>query len=182
MSIVQKTKNKAGEYFLRSEAAGIQRKRKAANLDSADTIAIIFDATDNTEFDIIKKYIKKLKEDKRKVRALGFYDAKDSPAIMASKLEYDFFTRKQLKWYLKPDDPIIQNFLDEPFDILINLSLHPKTPILYLVALSHAGFKVGASHKKFNPWYDLIIQTPLDNLNTLIANTEKVLAMIKSKP
>ena len=57
MSIIQKTKNKAGEYFLKSEAAAVKRNRRAFNLESADTIAIIFDATDKEEFEIIKKYI-----------------------------------------------------------------------------------------------------------------------------
>ena len=181
MSIIRKTQNKAGEYFLKAEAQAVKRNRKAFNLDTADTIAIIFDATDATEFDTIKKYIKKLKEEKRKVRALGFYDAKESPVMMASKLEYDFFTRKQLKWYLKPDDPIINNFLSEPFDILLNLSLHAKTPIIYLVALSHARFRVGPSNKKLNPYYDLIIQNKENQLNSLIADTEGILAMIHAK-
>jgi hypothetical protein len=181
MSIVEKTKNRAGEYFLKTEASAIKRRRKAANLDTAETIAIIFEATVHEEFETIKKYIKKLKEDKRKVRALGFYDATESPAMMASKLEYDFFTRKQLKWYLKPVDPVIQNFLDEPFDLLLNLCVQPKTPILYLTALSKASFKVGPSNKKFNPYYDLIIDAQELNLKSLITDTETILAMIQSK-
>ena len=93
MSIVKKTQKRAGEYFLKKEFAAIERQKAAVNFEEAETIALIFDATNKEEFELVKKYIKKLKENKRKVRAIGFYDGKEEPTLMSSKLEYDFFSR-----------------------------------------------------------------------------------------
>lgn len=182
MSIVKKTQKKAGEYFLKKEFAAIERKRATVNFNEAETIALIFDATNKEEFELVKKYIKKLKENKRKVRAMGFYDGKEEPTLMSSKLEYDFFSRKQLKWYLKPNDPVVENFMLEPFDLLINLCMNYKTPLLYITALSRAKFKVGKEHPKYAPYYDLMLNvddaTGLQNFITL---AEKYLSMIHPK-
>jgi len=182
LSIVKKTRKKAGEYFLKKEFENIVRNKSAVNFEEAETIALIFDATDKEEFEIVKRYIKKLKENKRKVRAIGFYDGKEEPTLMSSKLEYDFFSRKQLKWYLKPNDPIVENFIHEPFELLINLSMNYKTPLLYITALSRAKFKVGKQHPKYAPYYDLMLSVD-DNidLQKFIPLTEKYLNMIHPK-
>jgi hypothetical protein len=182
VSIVKKTRKKAGEYFLKKEFANISRTVAVTNFEEAETIALIFDATDREEFEIVKKYIKKLKENKRKVRAIGFYDGKEEPTLMSSKLEYDFFSRKQLKWYLKPDDPIVENFIHEPFDLLINLCMNYKTPLLYVTALSRAKFKVGRQHPRYQPYYDLMLKVDdTTGLKNYIAVAEKYLSMIQPK-
>lgn len=182
MSIVKKTQKRAGEYFLKKEFAAIQRQKAAVNFEEAETIALIFDATNKEEFEIVKKYIKKLKENKRKVRAIGFYDGKEEPTLMSSKLEYDFFSRKQLKWYLKPNDPIVENFILEPFDLLINLCMNYKTPLLYVTALSRAKFKVGKEHSKYAPYYDLMLNIDENlGLQEFITLAEKYLNMIHPK-
>jgi hypothetical protein len=182
LSIVKKTQKKAGEYFLKKEFAAINRKKAVVNFEEAETIALVFDATNKEEFELVKKYIKKLKENKRKVRAIGFYDGKEEPTLMSSKLEYDFFSRKQLKWYLKPNDPIVENFILEPFDLLINLCMNYKTPLLYITALSRAKFKVGKQHPKYAPYYDLMFDVEDNvNLQNFIALAEKYLIMIHPK-
>ncbi len=182
MSIVKKTRKKAGEYFLRKEFTDVKRQKKSVNFEEAETIALLFDATVPEEFEVVKKYIKSLKDNKRKVRAMGFYDAKEQPALMSSKLEYDFFTRKQLKWYLKPDDPIVENFISEPFDILINLCSNHKMPLLYIMALSRATLKVGRSHPKYEAYYDIIIEVPAETgISSFIQLAEKYLNMIHPK-
>ena len=60
MSIVKKTRKRAGEYFLKKEFENLVRNKSAVNFEEAETIALIFDATDKDEFEIVKKYIKKL--------------------------------------------------------------------------------------------------------------------------
>ncbi len=182
MSIVKKTQKRAGEYFLKKEYANRQRKAVAVNYNDAETIALIFDATHKDEFELVKKYIKKLKEQKRKVKALGFYDEKESPALMSSRLEYDFFTKKSLNWYLKPSDPLVENFINEPFDLLINLCMNFKTPLLYVTALSKAKFKVGREHKRYAPYFDVMLKTNDDtSLKDFISLCEKYLSMINPK-
>ena len=59
-----------------------------------------------------------------------------------TKIEYDFFNIKDLNWYYKPQNYIIDNFIQKEYDILINLCDSSVIPIKYLVASSIARFKI----------------------------------------
>lgn len=180
MSLIKKTQKSAAEYLLRKEHASVKRRVKASSLETAETVALLFDATNAEDFEVIKKFIKKLKESKKKVKALGYYDAKEIPVMMPSKLEYDFFTRKQLNWHLKPNDVVVDNFIKEPFELLINLSMDHRMPLLYVLALSHASFKVGASHPRYLNYYDFMIDLPEQtSLSEYLSLLEKYLTMIQ---
>jgi hypothetical protein len=184
MKLVENTRSKAGELFLKKEFERIKnnRHKQVSTFKSAEIVALLFDASDPEEFELVKKYIKRLKEEKIKVKALGYYHSKEMPALMASKLEYDFFTKKQLKWYLKPDNPIVENFINEPFDLLINLSMKTLTPLLYVMALSKAKFKVGLHNNKYLKYYDLTIKMPAgSHLRAFIPAVEKYVNMLKSE-
>lgn len=157
--IIDQTRKKAAGFYLKRELKERNRTVRYCSWNKASNIGFLFDATVPEEFEMVKKWFRELKEQKLRFKALGFYDAKEMPVMMHSKLEYDFFTRKQLKWYLKPDDSIVKNFIEEPFDLLINLSLNPKTPLVYVLALSNAGLKVGLYQKRLMEYYDLVIRS-----------------------
>ena len=53
---------------------------------------------------------------------MGFVDKKQLPNGQFAQYGLDFFTRKDLDFRLIPKDPIVDNFIREPFDILINLN------------------------------------------------------------
>ena len=72
------------------------------------------------------------------------------------KLQYDFFYQKDLNWYYKPQNYIIDNFVKKEYDILINLCDSSIIPIKYLVASSIAHFKIGV-HEENYEIYDLMI-------------------------
>ena len=80
------------------------------------------------------------------------------------------------------NDPIVENFILEPFDLLINLCMNYKTPLLYVTALSRAKFKVGKEHPKYTPYYDLMLSVDENlGLQSFITLAEKYLNMIHPK-
>ena len=46
-----------------------------------------------------------------------------------NKLQYDFFYQKDLNWFYKPQNYIIDNFVKRDYDILINLCDSSCIPI-----------------------------------------------------
>src|ERR1035441_1053203 len=98
MSLIQNIKDAFGNYFLSMERKSVHRNKKFMNMEEAKTIGIVFDATDKEDFELVKKYVLYLKEMKKKVKAIGFFNQKESPPMAFSKLEYDFFSLKDLLW------------------------------------------------------------------------------------
>ena len=161
-------------------------KNKTPNkfsFDNAKTIAILFDSTDKSDYELMKKYVSYLREYHKKVKVIGFYNVKEVPDFAYSKLEYDFFSIKSLNLIGKPKPLFVEQFIEEEFDLLIDLNLNNRFPLKYISSLSKAQFKVGNYSKKNTSMYDLMIdisKTP--NLKYFMQQVDVYLAMInKSK-
>ena len=148
MSIFKNIKLSLANQALKQElkTAAIVRKPSQFSFDNVKTVGIIFDATNAEDFDIVKRYVVYLREHQKKVKVMGFFSKKEIPALTYSKLEYDFFTIKELNWMGTPNSVVIRNFIHEEYDLLIDLNIHDHFPLKYIAALSKATFKVG----KFN--------------------------------
>ena len=124
----------------------------------AKTIGIIYDSTDEKNFEIIRRYVKDLRENyKKDVLALGFYDKKDLPPTRLAKLGLDFFTRKSLNWHYRPVAPVVKNFIAKDFDILIDLHTSNSIIFRYVSASTKAKFKIGKYDKAASLFYDFMI-------------------------
>ncbi len=126
--------------------------------DQAESIGIIYDSTNEKHYEMVRKYVKDLRETYHKdVLALGYYDEKELPTLRFSKLGLDFFTRKDLNWFYKPISPIVKRFVDREFDILIDLHIGHHIPVKYVVASSKAKFKMGKYTKNAERYYHFMI-------------------------
>ncbi len=182
MSIIQNIKNLAGNYFLSGEVKELRRNKMFMNMQDAKTVGIVFNATDKGDFDLVKKYITYLKEMKKRVKAIGFYDQKTTPESSYSKLEYDFFCRKDLTWYNAPNSVYVKNFMVDQYDILLDLNLQDIFPLHYISSLSKASFKVGKKSDKNNSIFDLMIETVQGKgLKEFLKNIDTYLFIINNK-
>ena len=135
------------------------------NFDKIKTVGILFDATNTEDYEIVKRYVVYLREHQKKVKVIGFFSTKEIPSLTYSKLEYDFFSTKELNWMGKPSSVVIQNFINEEYDLLIDLNIHDHFPLRYISALSKAAFKVGKYNEKDTEIYDMMIDA--DNTKTV---------------
>jgi hypothetical protein len=117
------------------------------NIDHVQHIGIIYNATEYVSFEIIRNLVKDLSHDSRKITVLGYVDSKKLIDHYLYRKGFDFFSKNELNWYSKPVSSVVDHFIAEPFDLLINLSLEEYYPIRYITALSAASFKAG----KFSP-------------------------------
>ncbi len=161
MSLFQKIKQILLNGYLKLELKDHLRERKPNRFDFSQikTVGILFDSTKTEDFELVKRYILYLREHHKRVKAIGFFTSKQIPEMAYSKLEYDFFSGKELNWFGKPSSISIQNFIDEEYDLLIDLNVHNLFPLKYISALSKASFKVGKLFKNDVEIFDLMIDS-----------------------
>ena len=156
MQFIENTKKKIGKWVFQNELKTNKRLKEVCNLDVARSVGILYDATSKEQIKQIKPFVDFFSDLKKDVKALGYVNAKQLSYCHIPKLQYDFFYQKDLNWYYKPHNYIIDNFVKKEYDILINLCDVSCIPIKYLVASSVAHFKIG-QHEECNEIYDLMI-------------------------
>lgn len=161
MSLFKNIKLSLANRALKQElkSAGLTRKPNQFNFEKIKTVGIIFDATNIEDYEIVKRYVVYLREHLKKVKVIGFFSTKEIPSLTYSKLEYDFFSTKELNWMGMPDSVVIRNFINEEYDLLIDLNIHDHFALKYIAALSKASFKVGKFNENDIEIHDMMIDS-----------------------
>lgn len=148
----------AGRYAFKQEYRKVSRASRLIPFEEAKSIGILYDSTEEKDFDLVRKYVKEIRETHHKeVLALGYYDRKELPPMRFSKLGLDFFTQKDLNWLFKPVANVVRNFMNREFDILIDLHTGDNLPFRHIVAGSGARFKIGQYDKAYSYLYDFML-------------------------
>jgi hypothetical protein len=181
MGLIDNIKTNYADRRIKSEAKNLVRQKIVCNIADAKTVGICFPFTDKDDFDLLKKYVLYLRDLKKKVKVIGYYTTKEEPAVQYSKVDYDFFAKNSHNWYGKPTDHIVTNFIEEEFDILIDINTNTDSVLTYIAALSHAKFKVGRFEE--SDWiHDLLFESPKEKgLKFFLRQVDTYLSMI-NKP
>jgi hypothetical protein len=87
-----------------------------------------------------------------------------------------------LNWFGKPSTHIIENFINEEYDLLIDLNIHDHFPLKYIAALSKAKFKVGKYKEQDEIIYDMMIDSDnTQKLKYFLRQVDTYIAML-NKP
>ena len=157
MQFLENFKHKIGRWVFHRDLRTNKRLKEVSNLEESKSIGILYEATNSEQIKKIEPFVKYFFELKKDVKALGYVNKKKLDDCHIPKLNYDFFYLKDLNWYYKPQNYIIDNFVKKEYDILINLSDSNCIPIKYLVANSLAHFKIGQFEEGYEI-YDLMIK------------------------
>jgi hypothetical protein len=165
--MLKNIKRSIADSSLKSQLSSAERIRPPHkfSFESMRTVAILMDATNTEDYELVKRYVVYLREHRKKVKVLGYFHTKEVPSLTYSKLEYDFFSVRDVNWLGKPNSTVINNFIDEEWDLLIDLNIHDHFPLRYIAALSRARFKVGKYKAGDEIIYDMMIDS--DNTKTL---------------
>ena len=156
MQFIEDFKQKVGKWVFQRELKTNKRTKEVCNLEDANSIGILYDATSEEQIKMVKPFVSYFFDLKKDVKALGYVNSRQLSFHHTPKLQYDFFYQKDLNWFYKPQNYIIDNFVKKEYDILINLCDSKTIPIKYLVASSIAHFKIGV-HEENYEIYDLMI-------------------------
>lgn len=162
MKLINKIRYRIARRNLHSDHQKTIRVRKPYSLDSAQFVALLYHLPDEDTYKKVEEFIKGLNELNIKVKVACYTDLKIIPHYFIPKLLQDIITSKDVNWYFQPVKPFVKDFLDEEFDLLIDLSLSEHFPLLYLAAKSKAGLKIGRFDEEHQDYYDLMIDVPQD--------------------
>jgi hypothetical protein len=155
---------------------------EAVGFNEALKIGILYDATNDKDYETIKQYVKNIRSQQKEILALGYVNEKKLPQNKFAQYGLDFFTRQNFRFNLTPNNVIISNFINEKFDILINAGSNDIFPLRFISATSHARFRVGRFDDKNTFCYEMMIHTPEQTgIKEFLEAAEESLRQIKTK-
>lgn len=148
-------KKHVGLFKMRQDAKKLNRQIKDPNIHRNSRIGILYDATERETFEEVREFFRDLRNDGHKPHLLGYVDFKEITFHPLARPENDYFLKSQLNWMNIPSGIVVDNFIRDPFDMLINLTVKDFFPIDYIAATSHAGLKIGRAESAVAYCYDL---------------------------
>lgn len=159
MKFINEIRNYFGRKLL-NKTLSRQRESAVHNFDDARSIAILYREKGEGFYILVKQYVKYLSDEHgiRDIMAFAYIeDKKGIPHYHVHKLKYDYFTGGDLNWRLEPTCDQVTTFVNQPFDILIDLEKEASIPLRFVLAQSKAAFKVGYYNPANEPFYDMML-------------------------
>ncbi len=126
--------------------------------DRKNHFGILVDAGNPGDRNEVIAFAETLRKDGHLVKILGFLEGKAETV----SVPFDLITTAELaKVSMVPRGPVVEDFIGQPFDVLINMSIHHNHKALeFISTLSRATFRIGPwyQHVRYNP-YDLCLDT-----------------------
>ncbi len=173
--------NSVKQYFynssLKKDLSNInQNNRSIINIENANNIGILYNASTQKNKEIVNRFSKRIKEQKKTVISLGYQDKNKS---QESNLSY--FNNSDLNWYNVPSGAGISMFNSKDYDILVAAFLLECKPLEYLVATSSAKCRVGSFNAMNTNQYELMINTKgNEDLNYFLDQVYNLLSQLKT--
>lgn len=158
-------------YLIRRSLATLSRSKKVVNLTNASTIGILFSMLDEQDYLYVNSVVNQLIANGKDVRIIAFLPQKQIPNYYIAKLKMDLITLKDLNFLGICKKPFCESFIQEEFDLLIDLSSDDYLPLNYISGLSHASFKAGRYSEKMIEVYDFMVKKPEDMENKRFSET-----------
>lgn len=153
------------------------KEREICALESANTIGVLCEITDEDSYKSIFRIFTQLQQNGKVVHLIGYIDEKFVPFYCLQQLSADYFCQKQLNWCGEPNMVQVQDFINRDFDILIDFNYRYHAPIEAILTTTHAKFIIGSCNDYQN-LYDLTLQTENGNyhqfLNSAFNYTQKL--------
>lgn len=137
------------------------REKQLASLEQVRTIGIMCQIFDEDSYKEIHGLFSKLHSLKRTVWLMGYVDGRSVPYYCLQQLSADYFSKKNLNWYGKPDFIQLNDFINTDFDILIDFSHNDLPPLQYILSTSKAKLIIGANKHAQN-LYDMFIKSDIE--------------------
>ena len=106
------------KYALKKHLAAnaVERDRQVVSLRSAKNIGMVCEISDEDSYKDVFAVFSKL-QTISKVQMVGYIDENAVPFYCLEQLAADYFCKKNLNWYGKPDMVQIDDFVNTDFDI-----------------------------------------------------------------
>jgi hypothetical protein len=142
MSFLQGLRENWGHKILRRKAKKVNRTKTYNNLESAQTVGILFDATIKTDTEDVKRLISSLNKAGKRIDALGMLHTAEELAVANDAVGFNYFAADDCTFFCFPKGANAVQFVSQKFDILLNICPDTSLCTDYIVGMSQAKFKV----------------------------------------
>ncbi len=126
-------------------------------LQNSKSVGILWNPNDERSTESYEQLRKKLQSKGIKINGLAHVNSRrEIEMLLTITTNSGFLHKSNVNWYGRPRSSSANNFIQEPFDILIDLTITKNKALQYLLVHSHAKFKVGWHGTEPN-FYDLNI-------------------------
>lgn len=150
-------------------ANAYERERRVVSLKQAQAIGMVCEITDEDSYKNYFAVFSKLQTMCSKVQLIGYIDDKMVPFYCLEQLAADYFCKKNINWYGKPEMVQIDDFVKTDFDMLIDFTQRSLAPVKYILTLTHSKFVVGGN-LEHRDYYDLLIDGGVESAKKLLEN------------
>lgn len=168
-------------FFLKRRLRVSPKRKKTEhfNFDVIKSVGIVFSADSSRQIEEIRKYMNNLNNKGKQVKAICFYKDKQLPALTNSNLIIDFVLPKEVNFMGIPSPSFVNGFIQNEFDLLIDLNINEMFPVEYVSTMSKAFFKVGSYSKNNEAIFDVMIKIDQDkSISYFIEQVDTYLKMI----
>ena len=183
MELFKKIRLNIGKNILSKKVANLKKKVYYSNFSQVKSIGIVWDASRPIEFASLTKFYQKMHELKIEVKIYGYYPGKNLPDQYTAIRYLTCIKKDEINFFYCPVSSETRKFINNPFDILIDINFEKRFPLKYVTTLSNARFKIGLfDHEPSHSPFDLMmeIKNPVD-IGLYLSQIICYLEMIKDK-
>jgi hypothetical protein len=183
MELFKNIRLKIGKLILSKKVARSKRKVSYTSFGDVKKIGVVWDASKTPEFAGLSRFHQKMSDYKIDVSILGYFPGTNLPDQYTAIRYLTCLKKDELNKFFHPDSSEARAFINNPFDILIDINFDRQVPLSYITELSIARLKVGLAHNgnSESPFDVMLnIKNPVD-IDNYLTQVVHYLEMIKDK-
>lgn len=159
MELFKNIRLKIGRVIFAKKMAKTKRKVFYSDFSQIRNIGIVWDASNTADFSSLSKFCQKMHEKNIEVKILGYFPGKELPNQYTAIRYLTCLRKNELSFFYIPESSEANSFINNRFDVLIDINFNKIFTLNYLTSLSVAAFKVGLFESERNDTpFDLILE------------------------
>lgn len=142
---------------IRKNLKNLERRLEFQSVELARSIGVVYVVESEADYIRVDNWIKKLFAQGKEIRVIGYHHSDNVPHYCIPKLKHEYYSKKDVNWYGKPVRSSLNDFINEPFDLLIDLTMVDNYTIKHVVSSSVSSMKIGKKTNGYEDIYDLMI-------------------------
>jgi hypothetical protein len=147
-------------FLLKQKTSEFEKRDRNAhfNFKAVKSVGIVFSADNTVQIETIRKYMTAINNSGKRVSAICFYQDKELPVLQQSGLLIDFVLPKEVDFWGVPKPSFVEGFIENKFDLLLDLDINGAFPVEHVSAMSKALFKVGRYSESNEGIFDMMLE------------------------
>lgn len=147
-----------GGFVLNQRLKKIRRHKKFNNLRNSHKIAIVWDGSNTADFKAITDFYQEMQKKNIQVDVVCYYPKNVLPDEYMIIRYLTCIKKADLNFLSFPQSADIEEFINTPYEILIDINNNNYFPVKYVTVMSRAEFKVGSDSSAYRDKLDMTIK------------------------